>query len=254
MWVPPPSFLQGMISNRRHASGLEEGDARPSALELGGRDDGARDEQPESPGKKAPIARKHGEFTAELGSRLGLLAGLMVVQSLSSVILARFEGLLREHLVVTLFLTMLVGAGGNAGNQAAVKVIRGLATGEVPAGGGAAAVLRREAAMGACLGAALFALAFARVMVSDGDPVAACAIAIAAFAIVLASVVVGAALPLALARAGLDPAHAGPAIQVIMDISGVAISCATCAALFSFFGAPGAPAGAPPAPDGPAAP
>ena len=54
--------------------------------------------------------------------------------------------------------------------------------------------------------------------------------------------------------AHLWPAHAGPAIQVIMDISGVAISCATCAALFSFFGAPGAPAGAPPAPDGLAAP
>jgi hypothetical protein len=28
--------------------------------------------------------------------------------------------------VVTLFLTMLVGAGGNAGNQSAIKVIRGL--------------------------------------------------------------------------------------------------------------------------------
>lgn len=29
-------------------------------------------------------------------------------------------------MVVTLFLTMLVGAGGNAGNQSAIKVIRGL--------------------------------------------------------------------------------------------------------------------------------
>ena len=28
--------------------------------------------------------------------------------------------------MVTLFLTMLVGAGGNAGNQSAIKVIRGL--------------------------------------------------------------------------------------------------------------------------------
>jgi Mg/Co/Ni transporter MgtE len=33
---------------------------------------------------------------------------------------------LQEHIVVTLFLTMLVGAGGNAGNQSAIKVIRGL--------------------------------------------------------------------------------------------------------------------------------
>ena len=28
MWVPPPSFLQGMISNRRHASGLGALDTR----------------------------------------------------------------------------------------------------------------------------------------------------------------------------------------------------------------------------------
>lgn len=32
----------------------------------------------------------------------------------------------QDHIVVTLFLTMLVGAGGNAGNQSAIKVIRGL--------------------------------------------------------------------------------------------------------------------------------
>lgn len=43
--------------------------------------------------------------------------------------LDRYEALLREHIFVTLFLTMLVGAGGNAGNQSAIKVIRGLATG-----------------------------------------------------------------------------------------------------------------------------
>jgi len=36
------------------------------------------------------------------------------------------QELLRDHIVVTLFLTMLVGAGGNAGNQSAIKVIRGL--------------------------------------------------------------------------------------------------------------------------------
>lgn len=32
------------------------------------------------------------------------------------------QDLLRDHVVVTLFLTMLVGAGGNAGNQSAIKV------------------------------------------------------------------------------------------------------------------------------------
>ena len=54
------------------------------------------------------------------------LLGLLVLQSMSSFVLDSYQDLLREHLVVTLFLTMLVGAGGNAGNQSAIKVIRGL--------------------------------------------------------------------------------------------------------------------------------
>jgi Mg/Co/Ni transporter MgtE len=40
---------------------------------------------------------------------------------------------LQRHTVIVFFLTMLVGAGGNAGNQAAVLVIRGLATGDINA-------------------------------------------------------------------------------------------------------------------------
>ena len=54
------------------------------------------------------------------------LLGLLVLQSTSSFVLEQYQQLLKEHLVVTVFLTMLVGAGGNAGNQSAIKVIRGL--------------------------------------------------------------------------------------------------------------------------------
>ena len=54
------------------------------------------------------------------------LLGLLVLQSSSSFVLEQYQELLKQHLVVTVFLTMLVGAGGNAGNQSAIKVIRGL--------------------------------------------------------------------------------------------------------------------------------
>ena len=54
------------------------------------------------------------------------LLGLLVLQSTSSFVLEQYQELLKQHLVVTVFLTMLVGAGGNAGNQSAIKVIRGL--------------------------------------------------------------------------------------------------------------------------------
>lgn len=59
------------------------------------------------------------------------LGCLLMLQSISSFVLESYKELIHKHLVVTLFLTMLVGAGGNAGAQAAVSVIRGIATGRI---------------------------------------------------------------------------------------------------------------------------
>ena len=60
-------------------------------------------------------------FWQSVSDRAVWLVGLLVLQSMSSFILARNEALLQEHLVIVRFLTMLVGAGGNAGNQASVR-------------------------------------------------------------------------------------------------------------------------------------
>lgn len=60
-------------------------------------------------------------FTDALKSRAYWLVGLLAMQSCSGFILARNEVLLQDHPVIIYFLTMLVGAGGNAGNQASVR-------------------------------------------------------------------------------------------------------------------------------------
>lgn len=60
-------------------------------------------------------------FWTGVADRAGWLVGLLVLQSLSSFIISRNEMLLQEHLVIVQFLTMLVGAGGNAGNQSSVR-------------------------------------------------------------------------------------------------------------------------------------
>ena len=61
------------------------------------------------------------DFFKNVWDRAGWLVGLLVLQSMSSFILARNEALLQEHTIIIRFLTMLVGAGGNAGNQASVR-------------------------------------------------------------------------------------------------------------------------------------
>jgi Mg/Co/Ni transporter MgtE len=60
-------------------------------------------------------------FGAALRDRAYWLVGLLLMQSFSGIILSRNEALLVDHPVIVYFLTMLVGAGGNAGNQASVR-------------------------------------------------------------------------------------------------------------------------------------
>ena len=208
-----------------------------------------------------------GAVFAEARSRGQWLLGLLVLQSSSSVVLQQYADLVRDNIVITLFLTMLVGAGGNAGNQSAIRVIRGLATGEMDATRQCAArVVWQQARVGALLASALALGGFLRVMLTGlsgndagaaesaaaaaaasaaadtaaGSSVtAALAISLSLFAIVTTSTVAGTALPFALNWAGQDPANAGTTIQVCMDILGVVITCVVCSAVFSYGGVDG---------------
>jgi hypothetical protein len=60
-------------------------------------------------------------FLDAMKDRANWLVGLLILQSCSGFILSNNEALLERHPVIIYFLTMLVGAGGNAGNQASVR-------------------------------------------------------------------------------------------------------------------------------------
>ena len=101
------------------------------------------------------------DFNDSLKSRASWLLGLLICQSGSSFILEGNEALIQSHPVIVYFMTMLVGAGGNAGNQASVRIIRGLATGEVnPVSEGA--FIASEVRMAICLSLIVVAAGFVR--------------------------------------------------------------------------------------------
>jgi Mg/Co/Ni transporter MgtE len=183
-----------------------------------------------------------------LRSRGTLLVCLLLVQSLSGAVLGAFETLVQDHIIIALSLTMLVGAGGNASNQAAVAMIRALATGTVTRAS-AAAALGREACIGLGLALLLCLAGGARtaysVYIAGGaewdDAVAwrsVAAIALSLASVVLTSVIAGASLPLLLHAVSLDPAHAGPIVQVAMDIFGVGLTCVVCSSLLGGHASP----------------
>ena len=173
-----------------------------------------------------------GEFLVALRSRVTWLVGLLALQSMSSLILSDYEGLIQAHPSIVFFLTMLVGAGGNAGNQAAVRIIRGLAVGSITPRT-QWQFLRRELKMALAIGAIVTGVGFVRVAAFGTAPLDTLAITASLLVISFSSVVLGAALPLLLERLAIDAAHASTTIQVVMDISGVLIVCAISQAIFS---------------------
>lgn len=164
-------------------------------------------------------------FKDALKSRAYWLVGLLALQSCSGFILSQNEALLQEHPVIIYFLTMLVGAGGNAGNQASVRVIRGLALGTLTEQT-QNQFIKRELRMAFALSAILSLAGFIRAAIFRTPFPETLAVTIALSIIVFSSVCLGAVLPLLLKRLGVDPAHSSTSIQVIMDILGVVLTVA----------------------------
>ena len=174
---------------------------------------------------KATVARPN--FWQQLLERAGVLIALLIFQSCSSFILEDYEVFLMRHSVIVFFLPLLVGAGGNAGSQAAVLVVRGLATGEISAKNAVGYVLG-EATMALVISLLMVLFGYARVVLFGDSQLDALAISCSLFCIVFSSVLIGSTLPLLLHRCHVDPAHAGATIQVIMDLMGACITCVIC--------------------------
>ncbi len=161
------------------------------------------------------------------------LGSLLVLQSFSGLIVSRYADLIKSHVIITFFMTMLIGTGGNAGNQSATLVIRGLATGEIKRKHGLT-VLAREFCMSLVMAALLVVVGFFRVVLIHHDVVSAIAISISLFLIVVASMVLGTVLPLILERLNIDPAHsAAPFLATVMDVLGMLIYCLVCSKILS---------------------
>lgn len=162
-------------------------------------------------------------FKEALQTRAKWLIGLLAMQSMSGFILARNEELLKAYPVIVYFLTMLVGAGGNAGNQASVRVIRGLALGTLNENT-QKQFLSREFKMAGALSLLLSIAGFIRCAIFRTPFAETFAITCALALIVFSSILLGAILPLILKKLDVDPAHSSTSIQVVMDILGVVLT------------------------------
>jgi Mg/Co/Ni transporter MgtE len=151
------------------------------------------------------------------------LIGLLVLQSISSLVLQKHQSLILKHPAIFYFMTMLVGAGGNAGNQASVIIIRKLALshGKFDRFRVLKSEMIHAVALSLCLG--LFGM-LRVVLSSDTDFAEIVVITCSLMVITFISVCIGSVLPILMQIMGLDPAHSSTTIQVVMDVLGVVIT------------------------------
>lgn len=165
-------------------------------------------------------------FITVVTQRVQWLIPLLLLQSLSAFIMMFFGKTIESNQILTFFLTMLVGTGGNVGNQSATLMVRGLVTGEINMKN-KLDVLFREFKVAICTGLILVCVSMVRVFLTPSSTMPSlAAICLSLFAIILSSAFLGAFIPMLLDRFDIDPANsAAPFISTLMDIIGVLIYC-----------------------------
>jgi magnesium transporter len=166
--------------------------------------------------------------------RVTWLVGLAFLSIISGYVMFRFSQVLEQAFVLSLFLPMVVAAGGNSGGQAATMVIRAMALGEISSGN-ALRIAWKEARTGIALGltlgitmSAFIALILPHLQSSTGSHFdffhLAMAVSFALTIQVFSATVMGALLPIFARAINLDPAVvSAPSLASTVDISGMMI-------------------------------
>lgn len=155
-------------------------------------------------------------------SRVIWLLVLAVGATLTVQVISMFEATLEQQVVLSLFIPLLIGTGGNTGNQAATTVTRALALREVRTRD-VLRVLGRESRVGATLGLLLGTCGFllAGLMYS---PHIGLVIGLTLLAICTMAATVGGLMPLLGKAIRADPAvFSNPFISTFVDATGLVV-------------------------------
>ena len=157
--------------------------------------------------------------------RIPWLMFLMLSATLTSMIITHFEDALAKTAVLTGFIPMLMGTGGNSGSQSSTAVIRSLSIGDTEPSD-ILSVIWKEIRVAVLCGVCLACVNFVKMLVvdrmllgnSDVTVIVALTVSITLVFVVIFAKAVGCTLPMAAEKIGIDPAvMASPLISTITD-------------------------------------
>ncbi|MBQ8605632.1 MAG: magnesium transporter [Clostridia bacterium] len=156
--------------------------------------------------------------------RIPWLLVLMISATFTGIIISSFETALSALPILTAFIPMLMGSGGNCGSQASVTIIRSISLGDVEFRD-ILRVMFKEFRVSIYCGAALAVVNFAKIcfvdryiMGSEVTVLVAFVVSITLFVTVIIAKFVGCSMPLLAKKIGFDPAvMASPFITTTID-------------------------------------
>lgn len=148
---------------------------------------------------------------------------LLITNTITGTIIKSQEDILEQVVILTAFIPLLTGTGGNVGAQSSTVVIRGMSTDEIRSLG-VWQVIGREAIAGAFLGIMLGGIATVWAYFLQDRPEVAFTVGTSLVAISVIASVSGSALPFLFRSFRLDPAlMSAPFITTAVDVLGVLI-------------------------------
>ena len=152
-------------------------------------------------------------------SRIPWLMLLLLSAVFTGSIISHYESALSRAVILTSFIPMLMGTGGNSGSQASVTVIRGMSLNDIEFKD-FFRVVWKELQVSVLCGITLAVVTFAEVYFLNGEggmeiPVV---VSLAMLVTVIIAKIIGCTLPMLAQKIGLDPAvMASPLITTLVD-------------------------------------
>ncbi|MDN5743855.1 MAG: magnesium transporter [Nocardioidaceae bacterium] len=207
-----------VVDKERRLVGMLTIDDAVKILELEEAEDAARQ------GGVEPLRRPYfaTPIASLVTSRIVWLLVLAIGAALTVQVLSVFEATLEQVTVLALFVPLLIGTGGNTGNQAATTLTRALALGEVNARD-LGRVLARELGVGVALGSLLGLLGGA-ITATIYEPRIGLVIGCTLLAVCSMAATIGGVMPMIARSLRVDPAvFSNPFITTFVDASGLVI-------------------------------
>ena len=149
--------------------------------------------------------------------RIPWLMFLMLSATFTSMIITHFEDALAKTAVLTGFIPMLMGTGGNSGSQSSTAVIRSLSIGDTEPGD-ILSVIWKEIRVAVLCGVCLACVNFVKMLVVDRMLLGNGYVTVIVALTVSITLVFVVTLPMAAEKIGIDPAvMASPLISTITD-------------------------------------